>query len=182
MACGLPAGGMASFPTPTLIETGGRLSRPLAAAVSAAALAWPMAAARRWGPQRFAQGIWYRLLHKPGFKPPDPVIPLAWGVIDTALAVGAYRLLRRPSSAPRNRALGFWALNVALVGGWSALFFGRRNLPASTAVAAVMVGSGAAYVAQARQVDSPAAAAGVPFVAWVAFATVLTAAIWQRNR
>ncbi|MCY7315287.1 MAG: tryptophan-rich sensory protein [Rubrivivax sp.] len=154
----------------------------MAIAVAASALALPAAAGWRWGPQRFAAGIWYRLLHKPGFKPPDPVFPMAWSVIDTALAVGAYRLLRSPSSPPRNRALGFCALNVALIGGWSAMFFGRRNLPASTAVAAVMVGSGAAYIAQASQVDRPAAAAGVPFVAWVAFATVLTGAIWQRNR
>jgi translocator protein len=115
--------------------------------------------------------------------PEDQQPPVRYVVlIDSALAVGAYRLLRRPDSAPRNRALAWWALNVGLIGGWSGLFFGRRNLPASTAVAAAMVGTGAAYVVQARAVDRPAAAAGVPFVAWVAFATVLTAAIWRRNR
>jgi tryptophan-rich sensory protein len=156
--------------------------RPLAAALAGTALIWPALAGQRWGPQHLAQGIWYRLLKKPSFQPPDKAIPLAWGLIDSALAVGAYRLLRRPSSPPRNRALGWWALNVGLIGGWSGLFFGRRNLPASTAVAAAMVGTGAAYVAQARQVDRPAAATGVPFVAWVGFATVLTAALWRRNR
>ncbi len=158
------------------------VSRPWAAAVAASALAWPALAGYRWGPQRFAAGIWYRLLHKPPFQPPDKAFPVAWSLIDAALAVGAYRLLRRPASAQRSRALGWWALNVALIGGWSALFFGRRNLPGSTAVAAAMVGTGVAYVAQARAVDRPAAVAGVPFVAWVAFATVLTAAIWRRNR
>ncbi len=160
----------------------GALPRPLAVAVAAGALAWPAVAGMRWGPHKFAQGIWYRLLHKPAFQPPDAVIPVAWGLIDTALAVGAYRLLRRESSPARNRALGLWLVNVAMVGGWSAIFFGRRNLPASTAVAAAMVGTGAAYVSQARAVDRPAAAAGVPFVAWVGFATLLTAALWNKNR
>lgn len=153
-----------------------------AAAVAAAALAWPAVAGRRWGPHGWVSGIWYRVLKKPAFQPPDPVIPLAWGLIDSALAFSAYRLLRRPASAARTRAMGWWALNVGMIGGWSAIFFGRRNLRASTAAAAAMVGTGAAFVAQAREVDRPAAAAGVPFVAWVAFATVLTAALWRKNR
>lgn len=153
-----------------------------AAAVAASALVWPALAGRRWGPQRLASGIWYRLLRKPSFQPPDAVIPVAWTLIDSLLAVGAYRLLRAPPSARRNRALGWLAFNVGMIGGWSALFFGRRNLPASTAAAAAMIGTGAAYVAEARAVDKPAAAAGVPFVAWLGFATLLTAALWRRNR
>jgi translocator protein len=98
------------------------------------------------------------------------------------LSIGGYRLLRSSACSARNRALGWWALNVATIGGWSGIFFARRNLPASTAVAAAMVGTGIAYVAEAQRVDKPAAAAGLPYVAWVAFATVLTAAIWRRNR
>ena len=156
--------------------------RWLAAAVAATALVWPAAAGMRWGPQKFRSGIWYRLLHKPAFQPPDKALPLAWGAIDTALAVGAYRLLREPSAPQRTRALGLWALNVGLIGGWSGIFFGRRNLPASTLVAAAMVGTGAAYEAQALRVDTTAAVVGVPFVAWLCFTTMLTAALWRRNR
>ena len=68
------------------------------------------------------------------------------------------------------------------IGGWSRLFFGSRNLPASTFASAALIASGAAYVDRARRVDRGAALAGAPFVAWVAFATVLTAEIWRRNR
>lgn len=153
-----------------------------AAAVASAALLWPAIAGRLWGPQRPVAGAWYRSLRKPAFQPPDPVIPLAWTLIDGALAWSAFRVLRRPASPGRSRALGWWALNVGMIGGWSAIFFGQRHLPAATVAAAAMVGSGAAYVAEADRVDRPAAAAGVPFVAWVAFATVLTAAVWRRNR
>ena len=158
------------------------MPRLAAAAVASLAVLAPAVAGTVWGPQRFWPGLWYRWLRKPGFQPPDAVLPIAWGLIDTASAAGAYRLLRCPPSPQRSQALGWWALNVALTAGWSGLFFGRRNLPLSTLAAAAMVGSGVAYVAQSRQVDRPAAAAGVPFVAWVAFATVLTAAIWHKNR
>ena len=163
-------------------QRGAGLSRPAAAAVAATALVWPALAGQRWGPQRFVAGLWYRLLRKPPFQPPDVAFPVAWSLIDTALAGAAYRLLRQPASGPRNQAMGWWALNVALIGGWSGVFFGRRNLPASTALAAAMVASGGAFVVQASRVDKPSAVAGVPFVAWVAFATVLTAALWRRNR
>lgn len=126
--------------------------------------------------------FWYRRLSKPAFQPPDIAIPLAWTAIETGLAIAAYRLLRRPKSAQRNVALYWLAGNVAAIGAWSRLFFGSRNLPASTLAAAAMVGTGAAYVAEARKVDGAAAAAGVPLTVWVALATVLTAALWRRNR
>lgn len=125
---------------------------------------------------------WYANLKKPGFKPPDAAIPMAWLALETGLAWGAYRLLRHPASPPRTRALLAWAVNVAMIGGWSRLFFRHKNLPVSTVAAAAMVATGAAYVAQARRVDPPAARAGVPYVGWVAFATVLTATIWAMNR
>lgn len=157
-------------------------SRLTAGLFASIALLWPALAGMKWGPHHLASGIWYRLLRKPSFQPPDAAIPMAWTLVDSALAAGAYRLLREPSSPPRNRALGWWCVNVALIGGWSAVFFGRRNLPASTVLAAGMIASGAAYVAQARRVDGLAASAGVPYIGWVAFATVLTAALWRRNR
>ena len=125
---------------------------------------------------------WYQSLRQPKFKPPDVAIPIAWTLIETGLAVAAYRLLRKPPSTHRTASLALLSGNVVAIGGWSRLFFGRQNLPASTVAAAAMVATGAAYVSAARPADPAAAAAGTPFVAWVAFATVLTAAIWRRNR
>ena len=153
-----------------------------ASACASLALIWPAVAGFLWGPHRLRSGIWYWRLRKPSFQPPDAAIPLAWTTIDSGLAVGAYRLLRSPASPERSRALRWWALNVGLIGGWSGIFFGRRNLPVSTVVAAAMVGTGAAYAAHAHKVDKPAAYSGVLYVSWVAFATVLTAALWRRNR
>ena len=160
------------------------LPRPLAAVLAAGAYGLPFLLSRSTSPTPDHPGVflWYRLLRQPKFKPPDIVIPIAWTLIETGLAAAAYRLLRKPSTPNRNTSLALLAGNVAAIGGWSRLFFGRRNLPASTIAAAAMIGTGVAYVAEARKTDRVAAAAGVPLIAWVAFATVLTAAIWQRNR
>ena len=161
-----------------------QVARPLAAVLAASAFLVPLALSASTSPSPMHPRvlIWYRSLRQPWFKPPDAVIPIAWTAIEAGLAGSAYRLLRASASPARTRALSLWAWNVVMIGAWSRLFFGRRNLPASTVAAAGMVVAGAAFVQQANQVDQPAARAGVPFVAWVGFATVLTAALWQLNR
>ncbi len=126
--------------------------------------------------------LWYKTLRKPPWKPPDIAIPLAWMGIETCLAAAAYRLLRKPGSRARNVSLGWLATNIVGIGGWSWLFFGKRNLAASTVAAAGLLGTSVTYVASAREEDPTAAVQGVPLIAWVAFATVLTASIWRRNR
>jgi tryptophan-rich sensory protein len=138
----------------------GSLSRPVAAALAATALVAPAWVSLGDSPSRSRSNrIWYALLRKPRFNPPRAVFPVVWTLLDGALAVGAYRLARKPATPERNRALGLCAANVAMI--------------AATATA---------YVAAARPVDRPAAATAVPLVAWVAFATVLSTAVWKMNR
>jgi tryptophan-rich sensory protein len=126
--------------------------------------------------------LWYRTLKKPSFNPPDAVFPIVWGCIETALAWSGYRMLRQPSTPARNRSLALLATNVVGIGAWSRLFFGSRNLPASTVASAALGVSAAAYVAQAAKVDKKAAAAALPLVGWVFCATILAASVWQKNR
>ena len=167
-----------------LAPADGRVPSPWAGLISSAAFLVPLALSfsSSPSPNHPRTLLWYKSLRMPAFKPPDTAVPVAWMAIESGLAFAAYRLLRKPGSTARNRALGWLGANVAAIGGWSRLFFGKRDLPASTVAAAAMIGSGAAYVAEARKVDGSASAAGIPFVAWVVFATVLTAAIWERNR
>jgi tryptophan-rich sensory protein len=124
---------------------------------------------------------WYRRLDKPGYTPPDVAFGAVWPVLETGLAVGGYRLLRQPAGRMRNTAVGLWLLNTAMVGGWTQLFFRERRLGASAAASGAMVATGAAYVATAANVDRPAAALAVPFVAWLGFATLLAERIWRDN-
>jgi tryptophan-rich sensory protein len=161
----------------------GSLSRPAAAVLAATALVAPALVAVLDKPSRhWSTRVWYALLRKPSFHPPKSVFAVVWTALDGALALGAYRLARKPSTAQRNRALGLFATNVALIAGWPRLFFGRHRLGASAVGSAAIAATASAYVAAAKPVDRPAAAAGVPLVAWVAFATVLGTALWRMNR
>jgi benzodiazapine receptor len=176
-SAGSPSGFHASF-------RNGSLPPWAAATVASAALVVPYALSRSTSPTPDHPGIyyWYRSLKKPSYQPPDVVIPLAWTAIESGLAVAAYRLLRQPAYSSRNRSLAWLAANVVAIGAWNRLFFGARRLPASTVAAGAMVAGSAVFVAQARRADGVAAAAGVPLTAWLAVATLLTAAIWRRNR
>lgn len=143
---------------------------------------WALSASSSPSPDHPHILLWYRSLKKPFFKPKDWVIPVAWFAIEGALARATYRLVQASPSTARTRALAWLAVNVTMIGGWSRIFFKRRALGTSTVAAAAMIASGAEYVRQARRVDPVAARAAIPFVAWVSFATVLTATIWALNR
>lgn len=125
---------------------------------------------------------WYRRLDKPDFTPPMPVFPIAWTGIESALAYGGYRLMRLEPSPERTTALALWALNQVGIGGWSEVFFGQRSPGWGTIAAAGLGVSAAGYVVAAHEADEVASYLGVPLVAWIAFATLLSEEIWRKNQ
>lgn len=126
---------------------------------------------------------WYQRLDKPGIQPPGWVFPLVWTALYTSIAISSARVF---ASAPDDRrAKDFerrlW-VNLALNTSWSWVFFRAHQLPAAIAVAATLSASSADLVRHSRHIDAKAAAALAPNSLWCAFATVLTTAIWRRNR
>lgn len=124
---------------------------------------------------------WYKRLDKPSFTPPDAVFGAVWPVLETGLAAGGYRLLRRPATPRRNAAVALWLLNTAMVDGWTQLFFHKRALGTSAVASGAMLATSGVYVAAAGKVDRVAQATAIPFAAWLGFATILAERIWQRN-
>ena len=170
--------------TDRTMPTSGMVAPVAAAALASLAYLVPYALSRSTTPTPDHPRVmlWYKTLRLPWFKPPDVVIPVAWTVIETGLAFSAFRLLRKPGSVHRNRSLAWLAGNVIGIGSWSRLFFGSRNLPASTVASAALGVAAATYVKEVSKVDGPATAASAPLLLWVCFATVLTGAIWRINR
>lgn len=132
-------------------------------------------------PDRPATRRWYKKLDKPGFTPPSPVYPIAWTGIEAALAYGGYRLLLAESSAQRTTALALWTANQVGIAGWSEVFFGQREPGWATIASAALGVTSAGYVVAANAVDPVASRAGMPLVAWVGFATLLSEEVWRRN-
>ncbi|MCX7521399.1 tryptophan-rich sensory protein [Microbacterium sp. STN6] len=72
-------------------------------------------------------------------------------------------------------------LNLLLNGGWSWAFFRSRNIPLALAAAAGLAVSSGDLVRRAGRVSPGLGWALVPYAAWCAFATVLTARIRRLN-
>lgn len=177
--------GPQSRPTRLHRAEDGTLSPLSAAVIAGGSVALAALVARPFYPDTRHPGIrrWYGDLDKPGFTPPKPAFAIVWPTIEMLLAIGGYRLLRQPSSRERTEALALLAAAVALIPGWSKIFFGERRLATSLAIIVAQLGIAAAgYVAAARRVDSAAAAAGLPLAAWLMFAIGVNEEIWRRNR
>ena len=157
------------------------MRKPAASCLAVGAVVAATLAGRQHGPQHPRTALWYASLRKPSYTPPGPVIGAAWTILDGLLCIAGYRLLTARPSAMRNAALATWGLNIAGIAGYPWVFFGRKQLGASTAVAAGMLGSAAAAVGTAGFVEPVAAAAEAPLVAWLSFATLLSEEIWRRN-
>jgi translocator protein len=120
-------------------------------------------------------GAWYATLDKPPFTPPSAAFPIAWTILYVLMAVSAYRV------SHDRRAISLWAAQLALNAAWSPLFFGLRSPRLALAVIVVLLVMIALYTRAAARVDRPAAWMMAPYLAWVAFATLLNAEIARRN-
>lgn len=74
-----------------------------------------------------------------------------------------------------------FAAQLAVNALWSLLFFARRNPPAASVDAALIVVAVAATVRAIWTVHRPAAVLLLPYLVWVSFAFVLNADLVRRN-
>lgn len=128
------------------------------------------------------RSLWYERLEKPAYQPPPIVFPVAWTVLytHTAIASGIAQAHLDEEGAASYR--GKFLLNMTLNAGWSWTFFRARHLGGSVAVAGALAASSIDLAITAGRASRPAGGFLAPYAAWTTFATVLTAAIWRRNR
>lgn len=125
---------------------------------------------------------WYPGLKKPFFTPPNLAFPIAWTFLFALMALAFWRVLRaRPEQGPKTGAiLMFFGQLVANVG-WSWAFFGQKSPVMGLVVVCVLFLAIALTIRQFRPLDRVASFALYPYLAWVAFAATLNAAIVMLN-
>ncbi len=142
-----------------------------------------LAAAVLGGAAGGMDSAWYRALEKPAFQPPPLAFPLVWTPLYIDLAVSSAVVVDGADAAGEEPAVFSRALgsNLVLNAAWTWLFFRLRAPRTATVECAVLAVSSADLVRRAARVDRRAGLALVPYAAWTAFATVLSAAIARRN-
>ena len=122
---------------------------------------------------------WYAGLAKPSWNPPNWIFGPVWTILYISMAVAAWLVWRQ--GGLWHWALALFAVQLALNAAWSWLFFGFHLPGAAFAeVVALLVAIAATTIAFWQH----SLAAGIlmlPYLGWVAFATVLNFTIWRLN-
>jgi benzodiazapine receptor len=126
-------------------------------------------------------GAWYRELARPTWAPPGWLFGPVWLTLYTAMAVAAWLVWRGPSSPARRAALAWFGVQLALNAAWSPTFFGLRSLGGGLIVIVALLVAIAVTIARFAPRSRLAAGLLTPYLAWVAFATALNAALWSMN-
>jgi benzodiazapine receptor len=120
---------------------------------------------------------WYRTLEKPSWNPPDATFGIVWTALYVMIAVAgwlAWRADGLPTVVP-------WAVQLVLNAGWAYVFFGLRRPGWALVEILVLLAAIVWTLVVAWRADRTAGLLLVPYLAWVAFAAVLNAAIVRLN-
>lgn len=132
-----------------------------------------------------ARGVedWYPTLAKPFFNPPAWVFGPVWTALYLMMGVAAFLVWQKGTDRDLVlTGLTLFAVQLALNGLWSVIFFGMR-LPGYAFAEIILLW--VAIVATLVWFWRSAPAAGflmAPYLAWVTFAAILNGSIWVLNR
>lgn len=126
---------------------------------------------------------WYGRLNFPSWKPPDWVIPIAWNIIFVLSAISIILVWNtRPRTNLTYLTIGAFVVNGILNVMWSALFFGNRLIFPAVIDAWLLFLSVILIMILTWPISRISSLLLIPYAGWVAFATILTRAIYQLNR
>lgn len=128
------------------------------------------------------RGAWYQQLRKPTWEPPDWLFGPAWSAIFILWAVSFVLAWEATASdGERLRLSGVFAANAGLNVLWSYLFFHRRQPRSALLETIPFLASIVLMILVAGALDPRAGWLLVPYLLWVAFATILNAKIVSMN-
>jgi benzodiazapine receptor len=124
---------------------------------------------------------WYPTLDKPVFTPPDWLFGPVWAALYAAMAIAGWRVWRVAGFAGARIALSLFAVQLALNGAWSILFFGAHRIGLALVDIVFLWSAILAVTVAFWRIDRLAGVLFLPYLLWVGYAAVLNAAIWLRN-
>ena len=127
---------------------------------------------------------WYPTLVKPIFNPPNWIFMPMWTLLYILMAVAAglvWDKIKEQNEVVK-KALLFFIIQLTLNAIWSYLFFGLKNpLLALVEIALLWLMIYETYL-KFIKINKTAGYLLIPYMAWVAFASVLNASIWWLNK
>ncbi len=128
-----------------------------------------------------ASSEWYDQLNKPDWNPPGWLFGPVWTLLYTMMAFAAWRIWKLLGFTDGKKELSLFAIQLFLNGLWSQLFFNAQSPGLAFAEILLLLTAIIATTIFFYKKDSIAGWLMVPYILWVAFATVLNATIWLIN-
>lgn len=126
-------------------------------------------------------GTWYAGLQKPSFNPPSWLFAPVWTLLYLLMGISVYLVWKQPPSPARRMATGVFIVQFVFNFLWSFIFFKLHLIGWALAEIIVMWVLILITIVLFARLSRTAAWLLVPYLAWVSFATVLTAAIYKLN-
>ncbi len=123
-------------------------------------------------------GEWYAALNKPTFNPPGWIFGPVWTALYVLIGIAGWRVWQRDRGG---RAMRLWWAQLVLNFIWTPIFFWAHRIGLSLVVVLLLLAAVLAFIGSCRRLDPPSAWLFLPYAAWVAFASLLTASIYLMN-
>lgn len=125
---------------------------------------------------------WFQSLQLPWFYPPPWAFGVVWTLLFTLLGVAVYMVYKQGADdRPVRLALGVFAAQMVFNVAWSPAFFALENPALALGIIGLLWLLIVVTILAFDRVDRRAALLVIPYLAWVSFAALLNAAIWQLN-
>jgi translocator protein len=129
-----------------------------------------------------SDSLWYWGLQKPFFQPPPWLFGPVWTILYVMIGVAAFLVWRRGFGRSDVRwALALFGIQLAFNLAWTPIFFGAQSVGGALLVILALLPLLVLTIRQFLQVDRLAGWLLIPYLAWVAFATILNFSIWLLN-
>ena len=123
-----------------------------------------------------AQSLWFQSLAKPAIYPPPMWFGIVWSILYVMMGLALAMVCSAWGARGRTAAIVAFSLQLAVNLAWSPVFFGLHDIRAALIVIAVLDVLVVITLVLFWRIRSLAGALLIPYLAWIAFATVLN---WQ---
>ncbi|MBF0411034.1 MAG: tryptophan-rich sensory protein [Candidatus Riflebacteria bacterium] len=125
---------------------------------------------------------WYETLNRPSFNPPNWIFAPVWTTLYILLSISLFLIWKQHSSKERNLAILIFLLQLILNFSWSFIFF-YFNMIGLALIEIILLWINIIIMLVLFYKIKPIAAyINIPYLLWVAFATLLNASYYFLNR
>lgn len=126
-------------------------------------------------------GVFYAQLARPSWAPPASVFGPVWSVLYLLMGIAAWLVWREQGADRIRAALALFVAQLCVNALWSWLFFAWHKGAFAFADVLLLLALIAATVTAFWRIRRLAGILMLPYLAWVAFASALTWAVWRGN-